>query len=435
MSTSGSDTGAGTSSAPFRTLQKAASIVTAGGTILVRPGRYAGFTISRSGTSDEPIVIRAASGRPVIDGALDGRVDVIKVNGAHDIRIEGLEVTGAQGGNYTGAGIRTENGASRIVIVDNVIRENRSYGINSHSSTNVTIRGNDIHHNAQGVQVTGRGDGTRILDNDIHDNVYMIRNTPKSENAHDDTGAVGIGFVKSTGAVLATGNRIWGNRAASYDYEWDGAAFEIYGASNVTMSDNTAWDNENVLETGTDSSSPQCTGNVFARNIAYGATTAGRSWGMFLRCAADMVVAHNTFHDLDGFAFAIGADSANFSGSIGGLRIVNNIITLNGTGAKVFGLTTALPDSVEIDHNLARTSGVYATLADGRRTSDPATFSEWTGYQRHQDLSSPGFVDAGARDYRLKSTSPAVDAGIRVPGVSDTWAGEAPDLGRYERLP
>ena len=168
------------------------------------PDATPGFTISRSGTSDEPIVIRAASGRPVIDGALDGRVDVIKVNGAHDIRIEGLEVTGAQGGNYTGAGIRTENGASRIVIVDNVIRENRSYGINSHSSTNVTIRGNDIHHNAQAVQVTGRGDGTRILDNDIHENVYMVRNTPKSENAHDDTGAVGIGFVKSTGAVLAT---------------------------------------------------------------------------------------------------------------------------------------------------------------------------------------------------------------------------------------
>ena len=339
------------------------------------------------------------------------------MSGAHDIRIEGLEVTGAQGGNYTGAGIRTENGASRIVIVDNVIRENRSYGIHSHSSTQVTIRDNDIHHNAQGIQVNGKGDGTRILDNDIHDNVYMVRNTPKSENAHDDTGAVGIGFVRSTGAVLASGNRIWGNRAASYDYEWDGAAFEIYGASNVTMTDNVAWDNENVLETGTDSSGPQCASNVFARNIAYGATTSGRSWGMFLRCAADMVVANNTFHDLDGFAFSIGADSANFSGSIGGLRIVNNIITLNGTGAKVFGLTTALPDSVSIDHNLARTSGVYATLADGRRTSDPPGRSAIGPAISGTGLSGPpDFVDGSGHDYRLEVSSPAIDAGTRVPG-------------------
>ena len=263
----------------------------------------------------------------------------------------------------------------------------------------------------------------------------MMRNTPKSVNAHDDTGAVGVAFLRSTGAVLASGNRVWGNRAVSYDYEWDGSAFEIYGASNVTVTDNIAWDNENVLETGTDQTGPQCSGNVFARNVAYGGTTAGRSWGMFLRCAADMVVAHNTFHDLDGFVFAIGTDSSNFSGSIAGLRVVNNIVSVTGTGAKVFGLTTALPDSVSIDHNLARTIGTYASLADGRSTSDPATFSTWTGYQRHGLSSSPGFVDGSAHDYRLKSTSPAVDAGVPVPGISDTWAGDAPDLGRFERLP
>ena len=79
---------------------------------------------------------------------------------------------------------------------------------------------------------------------------------------------------RSTGHVLASGNRVWGNRAPSYDYGWDGSAFEIYGASNVTITDNVAWDNENVLETGTDKSGPACSGNVFARNVAYGGTTA-----------------------------------------------------------------------------------------------------------------------------------------------------------------
>jgi hypothetical protein len=156
---------------------------------------------------------------------------------------------------------------------------------------------------------------------------------------------------------------------------------------------------------------------------------------MFLRCASDMLVANNTFHDLDGFAFSIGADSSNFSGSIGGLRIVNNIISLNGTGAKVFGLTTSLPDSVSIDHNLARTSGVYATLPDGRSTTQPDTFTSWTGFQAHGISGAPAFVDAGGHDYRLKSDSPAIDIGVRVAGVSDSWAGDGPDLGRYERLP
>jgi len=370
-----------------------------------------------------------------VDGAVNSRIDVIKVSAAHDIRIEGLEVTGAQGGNYSGAGIRTENGASRIVISGNVIHDNLSYGINSHTSTAVTIRDNDIHRNGQGVQITNSGQGTSILDNDIHDNVFMVRNTPTSVNAHDDTGAVGIGFVRSTGAVLASGNRLWGNRAMSYDYGWDGSAFEIYGASNLTITDNLAWDNENLLETGTDNTGPQCSGNVFARNVAYGSTTAGRSWGMFLRCASNMLVANNTLHDLDGFAFSIGADSSNFSGSIGGLRVVNNIISLTGTGAKVFGLTTSLPGSVSIDHNLARTSGVYATLSDGRSTSDAGTFTSWTGYQQHGISGAPSFVSASGHDYRLKSDSPAIDVGAKVAGVSDTWAGDGPDVGRYERLP
>ncbi len=307
--------------------------------------------------------------------------------------------------------MRTENGASRVVIADNVIHENHSYGVNSNGSTNVTIRDNDIHHNEEGVQINGAGAGTSVLDNDIHENVYMVRNTPTSVNAHDDTGAVGVVFLRSTGAVLVSGNRVWGNRATSYDYGWDGSAFEIYGASNVTITDNVSWDNENILETGTDKTGPACSGNVFARNIAYGASTAGRSWGMFLRCATNMVVANNTFDEVEGFVFSIGMDSSNFSGSIAGLKVVNNIVLETGTGAKVFGLTTALPDSVTIDHNLARTSGVYASLSDGRSTSDPDTFSTWTGYQQHGLSSSPDFVDAASHDYRLKSSSPAVDAG------------------------
>jgi hypothetical protein len=55
--------------------------------------------------------------------------------------------------------------------------------------------------------------------------------------------------------LLVTQNRIWGNRAASDDYVWDGGAFSIFGASRVTISENTIWDNENVLETGTERAS------------------------------------------------------------------------------------------------------------------------------------------------------------------------------------
>jgi hypothetical protein len=388
--------------------------------------------VRRSGIQGNPTVFRGDPDgpRPVLDGTLGGRVDVVKLSGVHDVRIEGFEIVNAQGGDFQGAGVRAESGATRIVIADNVIHDNRSYGVLSHSSTHVTIRANDIFGNEQGIEIRYAGEGTRILDNEIHHQDRMLRNTV---GGNDDSGASGIGFVKSTGAVLASGNRIHGNRALSHDYGWDGGAFEIYGASNVTMADNILWDNENVLETGTDSGLA-CTDNAFVRNVAWGGSSAGRSYGLFLRCAERMLVANNTLVDLDAFAFSLGSDSARYSGRTDGLRIANNIIDMTGTGAKVYGLVTWLPDSARINDNLARTSGTFATLPDGRRTSSLPTFTAWTGYDtRGVDL-DPRFTDRAGRDFTLRASSPAVDTGAVITGVSDVYSGAGPDRGRFERL-
>jgi parallel beta-helix repeat protein len=408
--------------------------VPAGARVIVRKGTYTGFTITRSGTATDPIVFQGdpQGARPVLDGRIDDRLDVIKINGAHDIRISGFVVTGSQGGNYAGAGIRTENGASRIEISDNVIRDNHSFGVNSHGSTAVTIRDNEVTGNEEGIQIAHDGDGTRIVGNRVHDNDQMLRNTPRDVNSDDDAGATGIGFLKTTGHVVASGNLVWGNRAQSYDYTWDGSAFDIYGASNVTITDNVTWDNENVFETGTDPGL-SCRDNVFARNVAYGATSRGRSWGSFIRCGTDMLVANNTFVGIEGFVFSIGTDSGRFSGALDGLRVVNNLVDVEDTGARIFGLTTDLPANVRIDYNLTRTSGQLARLPDGRTTSDPDTFTTWTGYQSNGVSGDPRFVDSSADDYAVRATSPAVDAGIRVAGVTSAWSGSAPDIGRFER--
>jgi hypothetical protein len=244
---------------------------------------------------------------------------------------------------------------------------------------------------------------------------------------------VGIVFLKSTGRVLASGNTLWANRAASYDYTWDGGAFEIYGASNVTVTDNIMWDNDVIFETGTDKGGLGCDNNVFARNTAYGGRTQGSVWGVFIRCGDNMLVANNTFVDIEGFVFSIGYDSSNYSASIEGLRVVNNVVSMTQSGAKIFGLTTALPASVVIDYNLIRTAGQVASLSDGRVTSDMATFTEWTGYQVHGISADARFVDAANRDYRLTASSPAVDSALRLAGISDSWSGTDPDMGRYER--
>ncbi|MEJ7748439.1 MAG: DUF1565 domain-containing protein, partial [Candidatus Limnocylindrales bacterium] len=112
----GSDSNPGTAGAPWRTLQKAANTLGPGMTVFIHPGTYQGFSMYRSGFSGQPIVFRALPGasRPVITGT--GRMDIIKLSAVHDVTLDGLVVQGAAGGGGSGAGIRTENGSSRIVI-------------------------------------------------------------------------------------------------------------------------------------------------------------------------------------------------------------------------------------------------------------------------------------------------------------------------------
>jgi len=112
----------------------------------------------------------------------------------------------------------------------------------------------------------------------------------------------GIVFLKTTGPSLARGNQVWGNRAASFDYGQDGGAFEVYGASDVTIRDNVAWDNKDVLETGT--SGLPCARLRFVRNLAYAASSlAGWSRGLIVACASASLIANNT---LDGFDVSAG---------------------------------------------------------------------------------------------------------------------------------
>jgi parallel beta-helix repeat protein len=428
VATSGNDANAGTAAAPWRTLQKAANTAPAGSTVLVHAGTYSPFTMTRSGTSGSPITFKGYPGddKPVV--AAGGAREVIKLSNARYVTISGFEVSGAAGGSYSGAGIRVENGSSNVVLTNNNVHDNRSFGIHVHSSTNVTISDSDISRNEVGVQVSYTGAGVVISNNDIHHQDKMLVNDTTPGN---DSGAVGIVFLKTAGPVLATNNDVWGNRADSYDYDWDGAAFEIYGASGVTISGNRAWDNEAILETGTDSS-VQCANNSFVRNVAWGGTTQGRSYGITLRCAQDMQVANNTISNVYQWIYAI-STSSGYSARIDGLQIKNNVHVM-ATG-KVYGIVTAVPSSVVVDHNLDFIgAGAYIGSMYGYgNTASLATFASWSGFDRNGIAGDPRFVNAAAGDYRLASGSPAIDSGVLLPGVTDGYTGSAPDLGRFER--
>jgi hypothetical protein len=313
-----------------------------------------------------------------------------------------------------GSGIKIKESYG-IKVSASTIRDNRTFGIVIVNSANISIVGNSITANADGIEERYAGDGVVISNNKIFGNTKMV---------DSGRGMEGINFYKSTGSVTVTGNQLWDN----------GTHFEIYGASNLNITGNVTW-NGQIVETGTDG--PACDNNRITRNIGYrGSGYQGESTsGMILRCASNNLIAHNTLDGFDLFAFDIvdGTGGVAYGGSIAGLRVLNNIVV----GGRAFSIDSALPSSVTIDHNLLYNVGstaVYGNhLAYVKNVGQFDTldaFTAATGYEANGLFGDPLFVNGPGRDYRLTSGSPAIDRGAAV--LSDGYSGSAPDLGRFE---
>jgi hypothetical protein len=263
----GSDRARGTAARPWQTLQRALDAARPGTTIVVRPGRYGGFTLRRSGTPKRPLVIRGLRGAQVT-GENGGRA-IVELDGVHDVVIEGLTVTGAA--HRTNSGI-VAWGASHLALRRNRILSNDGFGIQAGDVDHLVVADNTILHNGTGIELDKRA-SAMIAGNRIGLSDRMITNTRK---CCDDRGANALVFYQTTGPIRVTGNRIWGNR--------------------------------------------------FVRNVAVGRPRRGRALGLILRCGRGMLIANNTLVDLQHFTFDVDAGSW-FAASMNGMRIVNNIIS------------------------------------------------------------------------------------------------------------
>ena len=80
----------------------------------------------------------------------------------------------------------------------------------------------------------------------------------------------------------------------------------------------------------------------------------------------------------------------------------------------------------------------FKTLAEYRTATGQDTHSREVDYSVFVNAAAPDFTDptrlvlARRVDLRLAPRSRAVDAGVVLPGITDGFAGRAPDLGAYE---
>ncbi len=243
VATGGSDAGAGSQSAPWKTLKHALEVLQPGDTLKVAAGTYREkLTITRGGDATAGPITLQADGAVIISGkGVPGR-DIIHIKDASHVRLVGLELRDNLSVN-DGSGIRVEGACAGIEIKDCRIHEIRGkdamgitvYGTHPESPiSSLLIEGCEIYDcdpaESEALTLNGNVDGFRILNNVVHDlnNIGICMIGGEAWINKDRT--------KVTRNGVCRGNKVFRIRA-SYG---DGYAAGIYvdGGSDIVVEDN-----------------------------------------------------------------------------------------------------------------------------------------------------------------------------------------------------
>ncbi|WP_406830011.1 fibronectin type III domain-containing protein [Pedococcus sp. KACC 23699] len=363
-------TGAGSQTVPYCTLGRGVTAMKAGDTLLVMPGNYTGGVTlgpTYAGTSGQVTTIRSAmpQGAVITTSATAG----ITLTGTSYVVVEGFKIDGTT-----------------------------KEGIGAYSSSNVTIRGNVISHAglpqlnavANGIELSGTTSST-VSGNYLHD------------NSND-----GIALLSSAGAtpVKSSGNVVSGNTSTNNARVFVRSATGILvtGDDN-TITGNTTYANEDtgIQVSAAAAAAPPASGNRVISNVSYG----NLDHGIDLSQAPNTSILGNSVYK--NATAGIDAESSS-----SGITVANNISVDNAIGStRTTGqirVDAGSQAGTVVDSNLVFNSSSGALYTWGLKAySSVATFQAASG-QGVSDLSGdPKWVNPGAADFHLMSSSPAID--------------------------
>ncbi len=278
-----SDSGSGTSLAPFCTLGKAASVAGPGDTVSVVAGSYAEtVNPSTSGASGNVITYTAAAGVTVTgNGTATG--SAFRLNGISYITINGFHI-----GPTAETGIYVSGLNANVIVSNNVISATTSHGIFVTDASQVTISGNTISGSGTGVNggsgiylknvtastVSGNSSGTNKTDGvrlNASTGNTVRNNTTFGNNAVSTSDGNGIALLLGSNSNTILHNIVYGNRDSG---------IQVEGVSSNMIAGNLSYDNgdHGVDVTGT-SLTNDLVGNTFQGNFTSGINLEGGSTG------------------------------------------------------------------------------------------------------------------------------------------------------------
>jgi hypothetical protein len=476
VSTTGSDTNAGTQAAPWRTIQHAADVARPGNTVNVRGGTYEELvTIKSSGNATEGyITFRSYPGETAVLDAEhftpSGRSAVLSIHDKSYVRIEGFEIRNYRTAEHhlTPLGISVMGGGSHIELLKNNVHHIENtfqgrdrpgsggngfgiavYGTDAKTAiSDLIIDGNEVHHlktgSSESLVVNGNVTNFRITHNVVHDNnnigidiIGFERTAPDPAVDQARDGVVSENLVYN---ITSRGNPAYGEDQSS-----DG--IYVDGGTRVLIERNVIHDLDFGIELASEHRN-RATSYVTARNnLIYRCNTAGVSIGGYAPergHTEHCIVINNTLYDDD----TAGTGSGEFQMQ---WNMADDVFENNIVYAGKRCLMTVNKSEVDrsqppvtIDHNLyycpAGSKG-----SNWKEVSDSFTgfdkYVQSTGNDSHSRFVDPDFINAADSDFHVRPDSPAITAGVidglpvgdqDLDGLPRVKSGKI-DLGCYQR--
>lgn len=392
VAANGNDAAAGSATAPWRTIQRAAHDVLPGDLIVVRPGRYAGFVLGwdgpQNGTVTNPITFRGEPGA-IVESRNIHTADGINLEGASFIIIEGFSIQ--NNGTITRAGIRSVTNQS-VLIRNNQIDFAGRWGVFTGFSNSVTIENNVVS---------------------------------RAQMEH------GIYVSNSCVNPIMRNNRIWGNAGNGIHMNGDVSQGGNGLILNALVEKNVIYDNGRSGGSGINGDGVQY--SKIVNNVLYDNHASGIS--LYRVDGADgaknNLVAHNTI-----LMASDGRWALNIQNGSTGNQVRNNVLYTTHSFRGSIDISLDSLNGFSSDYNVV----MERFTTDGGTVLSLAQWRQRTGQDLHSLTALPQalFVNVTGNDYHLTAGSPARDTGVVLVDVKmdrdgiSRPIGTRSDIGAYE---
>lgn len=398
VSLSGNDANAGTLAAPFRTINKAASLAQPGDVISVRGGVYnAAVSIGAKGTSTARITFRSYPGETaILDGTGIGSSTIL------------VNLSGTQFVDFTNFEVR-----------------NAPYiAINARNTKSTRLAGNTIHHSWRNAVYFGADSLGGSTDAIVENNVAY--NNVQENTAHAMSGGwAGTIVLSKTNGGTVRGNRVYQN---------DGEAIIAVLSENVRITGNETYDNfsqgvylDNARYSTVEGNFIYSTGNTRYFRDGYpgqGIAIANETYSASLPSTDNKILNNIVVGTRWGFYYG------NFE-SGGGLKnttISNN--TFYKTAQEILRITNDAHANSIVENNIfQQAGGLGPTVAGGGVTFRNNAWygvNAGTAAGSGDVIGNPMFANAGgfrAADYKIGAASIAIGRGVAVSLVTTDYFG------------